>query len=277
MFKTAFLTLLAMLAFAGNSVLSRAALANGEMDWASFTAIRLVSGAIMLALLLGYRHRAAIIPRKSDMGGIFTLFGYAVLFSLAYVDLTAATGALVLFASVQITIQTVGLFKGDRPSVLQWAGMALAFAGLGWLLMPGLSAPPLFASFIMAGAGISWGLYSWFGRGAKSASVATARNFIGAAPLALLLVFWIPEVPGSKGILLAVTSGAITSALGYVIWYVILPRLSVITSGVVQLSVPAIAALGGVLFLSESISLRLVVATSLIFLGIALTLRAKTK
>ena len=266
-----------MLAFAGNSLLNRAALADGAADWAAFTVIRLVSGAFMLALLLAYRHRAAIFPQKSDTGGILTLLGYAALFSWSYIDLTAATGALVLFASVQITMQTVGLIKGDRPEAVQWAGMALAFAGLVWLLLPGLTSPPLLASIAMAGAGISWGLYSWIGRGAKNASLSTARNFIGAAPLALILLLWVPDMPSGQGTVLAILSGAITSALGYVIWYAVLPRLNVITSGVVQLSVPAIAALGGIAFLSEDISTRLIIATVLIFAGIGLTLRAKVR
>ncbi len=275
--KVAVLTLLAMLAFAGNSVLNRAALADEAIDWAAFTSVRLVSGALMLALLLGLRHGRGVLPRISNGMSVVALFGYAALFSLAYLDLTAATGALILFACVQISMQAIGLASGHKVRGLQWAGLIVAFAGLVWLLLPGLAAPPLWPSVLMAGAGLAWGIYSWLGRSAQNPSLATARNFIGTVPLAFALLFLVEEIPGSYGLMLAITSGVITSALGYVIWYAVLPHLSVVTAGVVQLSVPAIAALGGILFLSEAISLRLFVATVLIFAGIALTLRAKAK
>ncbi len=275
--KTALLALCAVMAFAGNSLLSRAALVDGGIDWASFTAVRLISGAVMLALLLGMRHGNAIWPKRASLGGIASLFAYGALFTLAYVNLTTATGALILFSTVQITMQAIALLRGDRPGMLQWCGMVLALAGLVWLLLPGLAAPPLIPSTIMAAAGISWGIYSWVGRSAGDAALSTARNFIGAAALALLLLFWVPAWPNGQGIALALVSGMVTSALGYIVWYALLPRIGVVTAGAVQLSVPAIAAMGGVLFLSEVISARLVSATILIFAGIALTLKAKVK
>ena len=266
-----------MLAFAGNSVLSRAALADEAAGWASFTAVRLLSGAVMLAVLLGRRHGRKIVPGIAEVPAVLALFAYAMLFSLAYVQLTAATGALILFACVQITMQAMGVIRGHRPTPWQWGGVIVAFAGLCWLLLPGLAAPPLLGSAVMGGAGIAWGLYSWLGRSAATPALATARNFVGTLPLAgIVMLLWAHEASGCS-LLLAVASGAITSALGYVIWYAVLPRLSVVTAGAVQLSVPAIAALGGVVFLSEIISARLAVATVLIFAGIALTLKARAR
>lgn len=275
--KTALLTLLAVLAFAGNSVLNRAALADEATGWASFTAIRLASGAVMLAVLLGRRYGRDIVPAARDLPAILALFGYTMFFSLAYVQLTAATGALILFACVQITMLAIGTVRGHRPTPWQWSGVIVAFAGLCWLLLPGLASPPLLGSAAMGGAGIAWGLYSWLGRSAANPALATARNFIGTLPLAGMLMLFLAHGASGRNLLLAVASGAITSALGYVIWYAVLPRLSVVTAGAVQLSVPALAALGAVIFLSETVSARLVVATVLIFAGIVLTLKVRAR
>ncbi|WP_164118137.1 DMT family transporter [Sphingorhabdus sp. Alg239-R122] len=274
-FRVAILTLLAMLAFAGNSILNRAALAVGSIDWATFTSVRLLSGACVLALLLGWRLGGAIIPRAADMKSALALFSYAAFFSLAYLELTAATGALILFACVQISMQAIAVALGHKVNALQWSGLVVAFAGLVWLLLPGLAAPPILPSLLMAAAGVSWGAYSWFGRGADHPVRATARNFIGTVPLALMILLWADGSPQPVGIMLAIASGVITSALGYVIWYAALPYLNAPVAGTVQLSVPAIAALGGVLFLSETISVRLLAATILILAGIALTLRTR--
>ena len=275
MVRTILYTILALLAFAGNSLLNRAALAEGAIDWDSFTIIRLISGALVLAILLAPKHGRAILPRLTDSWAIVSLFVYAAAFSFAYSGVSAGLGALILFGFVQITMNSIAIAQGHRPSALQWFGLVLAFAGLVWLLLPGLSAPPLVSAISMGAAGIAWGFYSKAGQGSKQPAVATARNFIGTLPLLLLLFFaWQPEAQYQQsGIILAVASGAVTSALGYIIWYAALPRLSTMTAGVAQLLVPSIAAFGGVLLLDEMVTNRLVGATSLIVVGILLTLR----
>ena len=273
--RIAMLTFLAMLAFAGNSLINRAALAGGAIDWASFASLRLISGALTLVLIFKFTYRRRLLSTEFNPSAILALTGYAALFSFAYLKLTAATGALILFACVQITMQGAGLFTGHRMAALQWSGLTMAIAGLVWLLLPGLAAPSFWASAAMAAAGFAWGIYSWIGRNTNEPASATASNFIGAVPLAMLL-FWItPHNFGLFGILLAIISGALTSALGYVIWYAVLPRLNFVTAGVVQLSVPAVAAMGGAVLLSETITTRLLLATAVIFAGIGLTLKAR--
>ncbi|MEM1132758.1 MAG: DMT family transporter [Pseudomonadota bacterium] len=274
MLRTTALLLLALIAFAGNSLLNRAALADGAIDWASFTVIRLVSGALMLTLLLGFRQGRAIWPKRDSWLMALALFVYAAAFSLAYVQLSAGTGALILFALVQITMQGISIAKGTRPSALQWGGLALAFAGLVYLLLPGVTAPPLGATLMMALSGVAWGVYSWLGRSVDDARLATARNFLGSVPLALLLLPFVigNPPPELSGLWLAVASGALTSALGYIIWYAVLPRISVTLAATAQLSVPAIAAFGGVVLLSEVFGLRLLLGSLAIIGGIALTL-----
>lgn len=273
MLRTALMLILALIAFAGNSLLNRAALADGAIDWASFTIIRLVSGALMLTLLLGFRHGRAIWPRRDSWSMALALFVYAAAFSLAYVQLSAGTGALILFALVQITMQAIAIAKGTRPTALQWAGLALAFAGLVYLLLPGVTAPPLGATLIMALSGVAWGAYSWLGRSVDDARLATARNFLGAVPLALLLLPFVMESgqPDAAGLWLAITSGALTSAVGYMIWYAVLPRISVTMAATAQLSVPAIAAFGGIILLDEALTMRLALGSIVIIAGIALT------
>lgn len=271
---TALLLLLTLCAFAGNSLLNRAALAENTIDWASFTAIRLVSGAILLGLLFGFRHRSAVLPRRDTIVPAVALFVYAVSFSFAYVSLDAAIGALILFPAGQLSLQMIGIFRRIYPTAIQWAGLLLAIAGLAVFLAPGDTAPPLVGGLIMALAGISWGFYSWAGKGAARPALATARNFVGAALLCLLLI---PLLGSSEqvqrtGILLAIISGTITSGLGYITWYAVLPRLSVSTAAASQLSVPAIAALGGVLLLGETLTTRFFIGSAMIFAGIALTM-----
>lgn len=244
------------------------------MDWASFTVIRLVSGALMLAILLGFRHGRAVLPRGETMVPAVALFIYAVSFSFAYVSLDAAVGALILFPAGQLSLQIIAMVRGIYPTPVQWTGLLLAIAGLAVFLAPGDTAPPLVGGLIMALAGISWGFYSWAGKGAARPALATARNFVGAA---LLCLFLIPVLGNGEqtqpiGIALAIISGTITSGLGYITWYAVLPRLSVSTAAASQLSVPAIAALGGVLLLGETLTTRFFIGSAMIFAGIALTM-----
>lgn len=273
-FLTALLLILTLCAFAGNSLLNRAALADNTIDWASFTAIRLVSGAILLGLLFGFRHRSAVLPRRDTLVPAVALFVYAVSFSFAYVSLDAGIGALILFPAGQLSLQMIGMLRGIYPTTIQWAGLLLAIAGLAVFLAPGDTAPPLVGGLIMALAGISWGFYSWAGKGAARPALATARNFVGAAVLCLLLIPLLGsgEQVQPTGIILAIISGTITSGLGYITWYAVLPRLSVSTAAASQLSVPAIAALGGVLLLGETLTTRFFIGSVMIFAGIGLTM-----
>jgi drug/metabolite transporter (DMT)-like permease len=271
--KILFLTGLTMIAFAGNSVLCRAALAGTDIDAASFTAIRLVSGAACLLLLARVMRRPK--PEKGSWISALALFAYAAFFSFAYLSLTAATGALILFGAVQATMISHGLWKGERFKMAQLSGFALAVAGLVGLLLPGLSAPPLLGAVLMLAAGIAWGLYSLRGQRALDAIGATAGNFVLSVPFAAALVLIMQRSLelDPAGVGLAVASGAIASGLGYAIWYTVLPALKSSVAATVQLSVPAIAALGGVLLLGEPISLRLVLASVAILGGIAMVIR----
>lgn len=273
------LLILALIAFAGNSLLNRAALAGiGVIDWASFTAIRIISGALFLYMLMLAKHNiTAALPKKANMLSAASLFIYATGFSYAYISLGAGLGALLLFASVQITLQAIGISKGIIPTWLQIIGLIFAFAGLFIFLQPALSfdgnATASLGYFMMIVAGIAWGIYSWMGRTSKDASLSTAQNFIGAAPLCLILIpFIMPDSITAYGAMLAILSGVITSGLGYILWYAVLPKLSVSLSATAQLSVPAIAAIGGILFLDEAITKVFLLGSGLIFTGIGLTI-----
>lgn len=265
-------TALALLAFAGNSLLTRAALAGGGIAPDSFAAIRLGAGAAML-LAIGIGRGLAVRPRAADLPGIVALFVYAAAFTRAYVGLGAATGALILFTSVQMTIVTGGLAGGAGLSVRQGTGILIALSGLAWLLAPGLATPPIGASALMAAAGIAWGVYTLIGRGSDAAVARTARNFIGTIPLALVLVALAGLHGTPVAMMLAVASGAITSAVGYVIWYSVLPSLSAVTAASLQLLVPVITALGSLIWLHEPLTTTLTGASLLILAGVALTLR----
>jgi drug/metabolite transporter (DMT)-like permease len=271
------LTCLAMLAFAGNSLLCRAALQSGATDPASFTAIRLGSGALILFLIWKFQNKAArTLP--GDWPSALALFGYAAGFSFAYVELGAATGALLLFAMVQVTMIGAALLRGERFDFVQTLGFALAIAGLIWLLLPGLAAPPLLGAGLMITAGFAWGLYSLRGKQQLASPLAaTAGNFVRSLPFALILVLISAKqlTASSEGVLLAVASGAIASGLGYAVWYTALPLLRASTAATVQLSVPVIAAAGAVLMLGESLSWRMVGASMAILGGIALVLKRK--
>ena len=275
--RTLVLTSVAMMAFAGNSLLCRVALRETGIDPASFTAIRLISGAVMLWLVVFIRQRAN--TGHGSWPSAFALFVYAAGFSFAYVSLSAATGALLLFGAVQATMITYGMWAGERLRPLQWLGLVLAFAGLVGLLLPGLSAPPLVGSLLMLGAGVAWGVYSLRGQGAGDATRVTAGNFMRAVPITVVLSLLMlnSKAIDSTGFWYAVASGALASGLGYAIWYTVLPALRSTSAASVQLSVPVIAALGGIVFLGESMSLRLVLTSIAILGGVALVIAQKSR
>ncbi|WP_432720525.1 DMT family transporter [Jeongeupia wiesaeckerbachi] len=266
------LTVLAMLAFAGNSILCRLALKTTQIDAASFTAIRIVSGAIALWAIA--RLRGSVVG--GSWWSALSLLAYAALFSFAYLHLSAATGALLLFAAVQATMVGAGLWRGERMSAIQCLGFVVALTGLVGLLLPGLSAPSPLGAVLMAGAGVAWGAYSLRGRGAADPLGETAGNFIRGAPLSLLLLPFSPLAPPpADGMIYAVLSGALTSGCGYAIWYAALRGLSTTGAATVQLSVPVIVAAAGVLLLGEPLSLRMLLAAAAILGGIALVLRRR--
>ena len=269
------LTTLAMLAFAGNSLLCRAALAHRHIDASSFTAVRLLSGALVLWLIV--RVRSGADERKGSWWSAGALFIYAGGFSYAYVNLPAATGALLLFGAVQATMIGYGIRSGERLQPLQLAGLILALAGLVGLLLPGVTAPPLIGSLLMLAAGVAWGIYSLRGRGSGNPLAVTAGNFLRTVPfaIALSMVTFRGISMDVDGLGYAVASGALTSGLGYAIWYTALPALKATTAATVQLSVPVIAALGGVMLLGEYLSVRLVLASVAILGGIALVILRK--
>ena len=267
-FITATLAVLAIMGFAGNSLLTRAALGHDLIGPGSFTVIRLSSGAAVLVpwLLRGERE-------WPSWRGSLTLLVYCAAFSYAYVDLNAATGALVLFAAVQITILAAGHLSGARTRTIEWVGVGLAMLGVAVLLGSRAEQGPVFAVLSMALAGISWGLYSILGRSATDPARRTAGNFLVAAALAApLAVIDIDHRFTAIGVLLAVASGALTSGLGYVAWYAVVPRLRHSTIGAAQLATPVIAAVGAAVLLAEPLSIRLAGAALLVLGGIAATL-----
>ena len=276
-FRTLLLTTLAMLAFAGNSLLCRAALRDAAIDPAGFTALRLVAGAVTLWLLLRLRQNHQSFASAGSWYGAIALFVYAATFSFAYVSLDAGAGALLLFGAVQLSMVAWGLLRGERLDARQLAGMLLALGGLVALLLPGSSTPSLGAALLMLVSGAAWGAYSLLGRSARDPLPAAASSFLLAAPLAILLglvmlgqLHWSPA-----GVLYAVLSGALTSGLGYAIWYAVLPRLAAIQAASVQLSVPLLTALAGALLLGEALTVRLVLAGAAILGGVGLVLRAR--
>jgi drug/metabolite transporter (DMT)-like permease len=283
------LTACAMLAFAGNSLLCRLALRHTGIDAASFTSVRLVAGALMLWLLLQLRRSGQAGDSDASAGSgesgrgnwlsAAALCLYAAGFSWAYMRLSAATGALLLFGAVQATMVGHGLWAGERLRPLQCAGLLTTLAGLLALLLPGMAAPPLSSAMLMLGAGVAWGVYSLRGKGTGDPLAVSAGNFLRAVPLALALAA--ASYPSlsldTAGLLYAVASGALASGIGYAIWYTALPTLSSTTAASVQLSVPVLAALGGIAFLGESASLRLVLASVAILGGIGLVIWQKQR
>jgi drug/metabolite transporter (DMT)-like permease len=270
------LTALALVAFAGNSLLCRAALSTPGFDAARFTLVRLLSGAVVLALIVHSRKR--IHSGAGSWAAGAALFVYAAGFSWAYLRLTAGTGALLLFGAVQATMNLAAWRSGERPGPRALASLALAFIGLGVLVAPGLAAPPFGAALSMLGAGIAWGIYSLFGRGSRDPLGETATNFVRAAILAVGMFLVMTLVEGTVGfdrgglppLLYAVLSGALASGVGYAIWYTALRGLAATRAALVQLAVPPLAALGGILLLGEAPTLRLIGASLLILGGIAL-------
>lgn len=264
------LTLAAMLAFAGNSLLCRLALKETGIDAASFTFIRLLSGAVALWLIV--KARKGSCREAGNWPSALALFAYAAAFSFAYISLSAGTGALLLFGAVQATMILWGLRKGERLRVVQLLGLILALAGLAALLFPGLSAPPPGGSILMLGAGVAWGIYSLRGPAAGDPVTATAGNFLRAVPFAAILSIALLAWPrlDRAGVGYAIISGAISSGVGYVIWYTALPSLKAASAATVQLSVPVLAAAGGILLLGEPVTLRFLIASMAVLGGIAL-------
>lgn len=268
------LTALALLAFAANSLLCRLALRGGHADPAAFTLVRIASGAAALWVVLKVR-------RVERLGGSWpsalALFVYAIAFSFAYIGLTAGTGALLLFGAVQASMLLLGFLRGERPGPVQGVGLALAVAGLVYLVLPGLEAPEPAGAALMVVAGIAWGVYSLRGQRAGEPVAATAGNFLRATALTILAsLFTVPHLEvDTMGWALALASGVITSGLGYVIWYAALKDLTATRAAVVQLSVPVLAALGGVLLLGETLTQRLIIASCVILGGVALAIMGK--
>ncbi len=264
-----------MIAFAGNSILCRIALKNTAIDAASFTSIRLISGAVVLWLIVSLTRRNS--SSQGNWASAFALFAYAAGFSFAYISLAAATGALILFGAVQVTMIGHGIWAGEQLHKQQFLGLILAFAGLVGLLLPGLSSPPLFGSLLMLIAGIAWGIYSLRGKGAGDPTCVTAGNFMRATLFAVVLSLALISRNNLNlaGVWYAIASGAIASGMGYAIWYSVLPQLKATNAATVQLSVPVIAALGGIAILGEPVTLRFLLASVAILGGIALVILRK--
>jgi drug/metabolite transporter (DMT)-like permease len=272
------LTAFAMAAFAANSILCRLALGGETIDAASFSSVRLASGALTLLLITAVTGRAGAFRNRGDWGSAGVLFLYAVPFSFAYLDLGAGTGALLLFGAVQATMILAGLLAGERPHPLEWAGLGVALIGLIYLVFPGLTAPPLGGSLLMLTAGVAWGAYSLRGRGAADPIGATTGNFVRAVPLALAVsaAFITRSHLSTEGLALAFASGAVASGCGYVVWYAALRGLTATQAATVQLSVPVLAAAGGVAFLAEAVSVRLLLSSVAILGGVGLALSGRT-
>jgi drug/metabolite transporter (DMT)-like permease len=279
--KIVLFTLLAMLAFAGNSLLCRMALKHTAIDAASFTTIRLLSASVVLALLCGFKR--SVWTGGGNWPSALALFAYAAGFSFAYISLSAGTGALLLFGAVQATMIGYGIYKGERLKGLRLGGFVLALVGLVILVLPGLSAPPLLSSVSMLLAGAAWGVYSLRGKCIRNPLTATAGNFVRTVPFTLLLSLVAGLLMRSSfsldnaGLAYAVLSGGLTSGIGYAIWYKALPALKATSAATVQLSVPVIAAVGGIVLLGEPISWRLAGACVVILFGIALVIFEKAK
>jgi drug/metabolite transporter (DMT)-like permease len=276
--RTLLLTTVALLAFAANSLLCRLALRQGLIDPASFASIRVVSGALVLAAIVRLQGKSGW-PGRADWRAASMLFAYLACFSFAYLTLPAGTGALILFGAVQLTMLGAGLRAGERLAPMAWCGVALAAAGLVWLMLPSVAAPSIGSAVLMAAAGAAWGIYSLRGRGVADPLAATAGNFAWAAPLtlSLSLVFAAGAHVAPGGAALAVASGALTSGIGYVVWYAALAHLTAMRAAAVQLAVPLIAAFGGVALLAEAFTPRLALASIAILGGIALVLAAKKR
>ncbi len=276
--RTIGLTVVTMLAFAANSVLCRLALAHGSIDPASFTAIRIGSGAVTLGLILAFTDKASVA--QGSWKAALALFAYAAAFSFAYVTLSAGAGALLLFGAVQATMVTTGLLRGERLTATQWFGFAVALIGLAALLAPGVAAPPMGGALLMLAAGVAWGVYSLLGRRAVDPLAATAGNFLKALPITVILLgplVLLGTHHEPSGLLYAIISGAVASGFGYTIWYAALAGLSPVQGASVQLSVPVITAVAGTIALGETITIRLSLSSIAIIGGIALVIASRPR
>ena len=279
MTKAIFYTAFALVAFAFNSILCRMALRGGEADAAGFTLVRLASGAATLAAINYFAGKEKGITGRGNWVSAFFLFAYAVSFSFAYLGLTAGTGALILFGSVQLTMILYALAGGERPRTLEWAGLLAAAGGLVYLVLPGLAAPPLLNSALMAVSGASWGFYTLRGRGSKAPLADTTGNFLRSVPMIVLVTIpLMSQVHLSReGLVLAILSGGAASGIGYTVWYLALRHHTATRAAVLQLSVPVIAALLGIFLLSEAASTRLIIAGALILGGILLVIFSRKR
>lgn len=272
------LTTITMIAFGANSIFGRLALEGDAIDPSSYSFIRLLSGAIMLAILVGVS--SGVSKQSLNHGNLisaFCLFAYAAAFSFSYVNIQTGVGALILFACVQAVMIGWALLKGDRPSLFEWLGIIIAFGAFIWLVSPGLEAPDPVAATLMAISGIAWGAYSLRGKSSSDPLKATAGNFLLSVPMGLVLLFI--TISSSQfsvyGVILAIASGAITSGMGYALWYKVLPQLTATRASIVQLTVPVVAGIGGLIFLSEPLTFRFVLASALILGGVAISIVVK--
>ncbi|WP_026006178.1 DMT family transporter [Moritella dasanensis] len=275
--KTSLLTGLALIAFAANSVLCRLALGSGAIDASSFTIIRLLSGALVLSIILSMKGRHKGVSSKGSWTAGLMLFLYAITFSYAYLSVDTGTGALILFGAVQITMILLSLMSGTRLHISEWAGVIVAFTGFIYLVLPSVTTPSINGLLLMTVSGVAWGVYTLKGRSSKNPLMDTTYNFLRTIPfVVLLVVFTLHNLNySSEGIMLALLSGAITSGVGYTIWYIALTSLSSTQAAVIQLSVPVIAALGGVMFVSETITTRLIISTAIVLGGILMVILGK--
>lgn len=275
--KTLFTTTFALFAFAANSIFCRLALGERSIDASSFTVIRLFSGAVVLLMIMRLFGEKDKSGSKGSWGATSMLFIYASTFSFAYLSLDTGTGALILFGAVQLTMITIALISGDRLHLAEWIGVSIAFGGFVFLVLPTVTTPSFVGFALMTIAGVAWGVYTLMGRRSKSPLSDTTYNFTRTLPLIVVMgLFFIQNASlTQKGVILAVLSGAIASGIGYTIWYVALGGLSATVAALAQLLVPVIAALGGVVFVSESLSIRFLLSASLILGGISLVVFGK--
>ena len=278
--RTTALVVVALSAFAGNSLLCRAALEQGSIDAATFSVVRVGSGAVVLALLARLRGGVGAGFGRGSWAAALALVVYVVGFSYAYRQLTAGTGALVLFGCVQMTMMARAIQRGERPGAMEWLGIVAALAGLVVLVAPGLEAPSLNGAMLMAAAGVAWGIYTLRGRSGTDPLADTAGNFVRGVALVLpvAIVAWSVDGPAAqtRGVVLAVISGAVTSGLGYVVWYAAVVHLTRVRAALVQLAVPALTALAGIAWLGEVVGTRLLVAMALILGGVGVAGVAST-
>jgi drug/metabolite transporter (DMT)-like permease len=277
--RIVFLLVVSVLAFTANPLLARLAIVTREMDALGYTGVRLASGALMLLVIVMWRNRSASsgpLRVAGTWAGAASLFAYAITYSIGFIVIGAGVGSVILFAAVQISILAWAIVKGDRPGPLEWLGLALAFASLCYLVSPGLVAPDPMGSLLMIVSGVAWAAYTLIGRGSRAPVEDTAGNFIRLLPISVPLIIagLFVQTPTALGLVYAICSGAISSGLGYAIWYAVLPSITRSRAAFVQLTVPALAAIGAVIFLSEPITLRLVVSSIGILGGAALALWA---